>query len=548
VRAIANRPVRRAAAFALVAACLLPATARGSTDRPPTDYYGHSPPANLTQMAASDHFVVHYTSESGDHNAVSPAYALRLEQYAEAAYAKEVGDWGLEPPLDDGDGKTDVYVFTDEYTGNSAQTHPDWPPPPHSVATSAWISIPANAPVSYLAPHEFFHVLQFARHSFWDWLTEPTAVWAHYNATGAGGGYPGLYQHPWNPLDCLTYTDPLGCEGDPRGYGRWIFFEYLTERFGGPSFMHEIADQMATLGADTWHPDPTQAVDRALADHDTNIESAFEGYVRSTIAADWSLPGIQHALPSTDLKGTTREVSSQTVAVDHLAARYLEFIVWTDAPCEPTTLHLEVGVPQGLGVRPVMRHLVEDAPTVVMQPGADGVARAEIPWRRCGQGSLAVLGLPNGAADGGERQFTVRTWETVDSSPDPLPPADPRSQPPTEGSPTLPPPATQLDEPGPPPVAPPPRVRLVVPRHVSVSRRTRAFTVRVRSSGPGSVRLALTRAGLTRTFVVRHGWNRLLLRLPRSLPAGRHRLVARSYSPAGEAGGTIKRLVRIAWR
>jgi hypothetical protein len=522
--------------------CGGPAALASNPDRPPTDYWGYTPPASLTESVTSEHFVIHYTSANGDPNAILPRRAQTFSDAAERAYALEVDEWHFPAPVDDGDGRTDVYVYSDERTAGAALTHVDWPPPAGTRSSSAWVSIPRGAG-NFIVAHELFHVLQFARFVYWGWATEPSAVWAHLNVTGQGG-WPGIYADPWDALDCRSESDPYACGGDPLGYGRWIFFEYLSERYGGPDFVNAVGRRLAARGQSDWHASPTQALEDALADNGTSVASTFVGYVRSTIAADWTLPGIGHSLPSAETYGTTRDAQTKTVAVGHLAARYVDLIAWGgDEGCEATTLHLEVTVPPGVDTRPVLRHFVEGSPATVMNVDADGVARAELPWRRCKQPSHAIVGLPNGSATADDQQFAVKFWETPDPSADPIPPPVAAPAAPEQ------PPAGSTEEPGPAPGATPSapslELRLSMPSRVIVSRRTRTLMVRLHSSQRALVRLTLA-PGVTRVLELRAGWNRTRLKLPRSLHAGRHRVEVRSIVPVGASAAPLT--VRIVLR
>jgi hypothetical protein len=533
--------------IAVLAACALQCTSAYGADapareRPPTDYWGYTPPANLTESVTSEHFVVHFTSADGDPNAILPSRAQAMSDAAERAYTVEVGDWGFPAPIDDGDGRTDVYVYQDEKTGGSALTHIDWPPPAGTRTSSAWFSVPRGVGAFVIA-HEFFHVLQYARFIYWGWTTEPSAVWAHLNETGTGA-WPYIYDSPWNSLDCLSYSDPYMCGGDALGYGRWIFFEYLSERYGGTAFVNEIGRRLAVRGQKESQPSPTQAVEDALADSGTRLDSAFVGYTRSTIAADWTLPGVGQSLPRGDVYATTRDPQTATESVDHLAARYVELIAWGgDEGCEATTLHLEVTVPAGLQTRPVLRNFVEGSPATVIDVGQDGVARADLPWRRCKQPSHAVVGLPNGTASTDDQQFTVRFWETPDATPAPLP-----APVPTPAAPE-PPSTAATEEPGPAPVATPPapalELRLELPSRVTLSRRTRTLVVRLHSSQRALVRLRVG-THFKRVLHLHRGWNRVRVKLPRRFHAGRHQVTVRSIVPSG--AHTTPRTVRIVLR
>ena len=532
-------PFTRVVALALVVGATACAPAASAADRPPHgDYYGYEPPASLTETVTSAHFAVHYTSADGDPNAILPSRAQSVSDRAEEAYAREVGEWGFPAPIDDGDGRTDIYVYSDEKTGPRALTHIDWPPPDGTRSSSAWFSITPTASIDYVVAHEFFHVLQYARFVYWSWMTEPSAVWAHLNVYGHGA-WPGFYGHPESPLDCLSYDDQDACGGDPLGYGRWIFFEYLSERYGGPAFVDSIGRRLATLGETEAHPRAAQAVEDALATGETSLPSAFEGFVRSTLAGDWTLPGMPAALPLYEPFVPSREVKEQTVAVDRLSARYVAPVEWGGEGCAPTTLHLEVMIPPGLDTRPVLRHFVEGSPATVMDVDGDGVARAELPWVRCGQASRAIVGLPNGSSTADDQEFVVRSWETVDPTPEPVAAPVPVPAQPNPADATVHEPGPA---PGPAPAAPPPTLRFGTPARVGVSRRTRMLVVRLESSVEGAVRLELT-PGVVRALVVHKGWNRLRVKLPRSLRAGRHRLSANTIAPVG--GRARPRSIRI---
>jgi hypothetical protein len=530
------------ALVACACSCAQALAAAEPRERPPTDYWGYSPPASLTEALTSDHFVVHYTSEESDPNAIFPDRAQEIANAAEHAYATEVGDWRFPAPIDDGDGRTDIYVYTDDMTGGSALTHIDWPPPQGTRTSSAWFSIPRTAG-AFVVAHELFHVLQYARSIYWGWTTEPSAVWAHLNV-GGRGGWPGIYASPWDSLDCLSYSDPNACSGDALGYGRWIFFEYLSERYGGPGFVDEIGRRLAARGETESRPSATQAIEDALGSDATTLASSFVGYVRSTIAADWTLPGLSSQFPLTDASATTRDPETRSLSVDHLSARYMDLIAWGgDDGCEATTLHLEVKVPPGLDTRPVLRHFVEGSPATVMEVGSDGVARADLPWRRCHQPSHAMLGFPNGSATADGQEFTVRFWETADPAPEPVPEPIPVPAAAAE------PPPAATEEPGPAPGARPPapalKLRLALPARVKVSKRTRTLTVRLHASERAVVRLTLG-SRVTRVLNLRSGWNRVRLKLPRGVHAGRQRVEVKSIVPAGSRAAP--KTVRIVLR
>jgi hypothetical protein len=88
-------------------------------------------------------------------------------------------------------------------------------------------------------------------------------------------------------------------------------------------------------------------------------------------------------------------------------------------------------------------------------------------------------------------------------------------------------------------------LRLKLPARVTLSRRTRALTVRVHSSQRALVRLTLG-ARYSRVLHLRAGWNRVRVKLPRRVRAGRRRIAVRSIVPSGAR--TAPRTVRIVLR
>ena len=522
---------RVVAALIAALALLLAASPAGAAERRERDRV----PANLDQSVETAHFVVHYTTEEGDRNRFSPEQATQAASYAEDAYAKEVGDWGFPAPRDDGDGKTDIYVFYQPDGNGGGFAPPDWPPGPDRT-TSAWIELdPRYVSSRWVHMHEFFHVLQFARFTHWRWLTEPTAEWAHFEAVGAAG-WPGYLAHSWVPLDCHSFDDHGACEGDSLGYGKWIFFEYLSRRYGGPDFINDIGKALAARGAAdrSTIPSGVGALEDVLAAHGSSLTEAYLGYVRSSLARDWLLPGLASYGPQTDVAWTGEQSPEWTVSVDHLSARYLRLYSRNLEPCEPATLRVEVTLPAGLDTTPVLKDYTTGGRGTELMQVEDGVARAELPWSTCGL--TADLGLPNVSTTADDQRFVVRTSVEVDhaAQEEPTPATQPASPPPA---------VVPVREPG---VAPDvvPRLRVRLPR---TARRGGPIVLNVRASTDGRVEVLVT-PGVRRSFDVIRGPNRLTVRLPRSLRAGRHRLVLVPLSPAGTRGERIVGRLRVVPR
>jgi hypothetical protein len=105
----------------------------------------------------------------------------------------------------------------------------------------------SNTPLENLQvtmAHEYFHAVQFAYDAFEDgWIMESTATWAEeqlYDAVDDNRQYLDASQIslPRIPLDGFGFSG--------NHYGNWIFFQFLTERWG------ETTGTMPNLVLDLW--------------------------------------------------------------------------------------------------------------------------------------------------------------------------------------------------------------------------------------------------------------------------------------------------------
>src|SRR4051794_32836434 len=115
-------------------------------------------PANLTEVAASQNFLVHYTSAPGDPNAITPEAAQGLLVAAERALGDSRSRLDLPPPMDDGDGRSDLYVYGGMTQGPErglvrADTRDD--------RTTGWAAIPPSATAdTATVTHQVIHLQQ----------------------------------------------------------------------------------------------------------------------------------------------------------------------------------------------------------------------------------------------------------------------------------------------------------------------------------------------------------------------------------------------------
>lgn len=397
--------------FALVGAMLLfmlaPAMAQAAT-RPPLMV-----PSYVNQGVEGTHFVVHYTpSGGGPADRLSMSDANTVLAHAETAYAWEVDQWGYPAPLNDGDGKTDIYVFNTPAALGGAATGPD----SDADVTSAFILLsPTNAVSTYAVAHEFFHAIQMGIYHHTGFFTESTAEWAGQAVIAANGGHPppNWYPNPQVPLDCLGSS----CTGDSGGYHGSIFWEYLGERFG-MGFAHEAYDRDAALAAATGdhQPHDLQALGEVLTLYGSSIADAFEGYAVAAVAGQITRPGVLPNVPVADhafVANLPIRYAPDTVVVDHLALKRIAFLgAEPDSPsaCKAVTLHLEVDLPPGVPTQPFFVTYppsgTPPATAIYRLAIAGATASADVPWHTCNS-SIGALTLPNASTASDKQAFAV---------------------------------------------------------------------------------------------------------------------------------------------
>jgi hypothetical protein len=488
--------IRRLAAGAISFLALLAFSSQAQAARPNTSGWGEID-------SAAGHFEIHFPAS------VPTADAQTVADNLEHAYAVEVGSWGFDPPVNDGDSKVDVYLaHTDGHLGEAS---PDTPGP----ATSGSITIdPGSTGDAEAAAHELFHLLQYAIDSRGaSFLKEGTAEWAGANVAGNTGWLLTYWGAPDQPLDCLAGS---ACAGGGYSYARWIFFDYLSERYG-TGIIREILTRAA---ADDAGDDPAkdlQAIADVLAAHGTSLTQVFNGFTAANVGESYSFPGLagNRVPPRSSGSFYTGAASltlpATTLGIDHLAARYMYFYSGdprvSSAGCGAARLRVTVDLPAGSESVPS----ISDAFGVRQLTVNGSSASADIPFTSC-PGSVAALGIPNpGSADG--QQFVVHTSLQ-------LTPVKPR--------------ATAA-----------PHIRFSVARRAAIARHRPYLRFKIRSSGRGILQVLFKAHYVRGSYHLRAGSNTLKLRLPAGVRGGSHQIVLTAFSTTGKRGQTIRRHVRI---
>jgi hypothetical protein len=493
-------PFRRlvAGAIAGLAFSVLASTPAFASTRPDTSSW----PAPLTTA----HFMVHRASY------VSAGDAQKVAGDFEAAYATEVGSWGFNPPLADDDGLLDVYVADPnvDYPVSGAMRDDD------TTATSsgfAVLSPLATVDRASAAANELFHLIQYATFTGGaKLLKQGTAEWAAANVTG---------RTSWSIFYWHNADQPLDCTGQCADFSssRWIFFEYLSERYG-VGIVKEIYQQVAVMQADTAAKD-LDAIDAVLAAHGSSLTQAFSDFSAANAAGTYKFPGLAGSTSSLKLAqgaytGVTSIGQVRSWTVDHLAASYVPIVSGDGhsklSNCGAATLHLKVTIPAGVRSQPSF----SDSTGVHQLSVSGNTASADLPWTNC-DGTHGTLALPNASRTVDGAQFVVQI------SIDVIPPKAALGT----AAPTI-----QL---------------LSIPGRATLARKRPYLAFRVKSTGAGTLGVLLKARYIRGNFRLHSGANKLKLRLPKSFAGGKHQIVFTTYSTTGARGKTIKRHVTISF-
>jgi hypothetical protein len=371
-------------------------------------------PGNLTEQVVSDNFAVHYTSTPGDPNAIAPEGAQQLLATAERALADSRVRLSLPQPVDDGDRRSDVYVFSVDRRGERGS----WRADSSTDQTSGWIAIPPDATGDIVTvAHQVVHLQQLALYRpAGSVLAEGTATWAplHLYADEIG----------MLPTQALFFPDdPLDCESASRcgrpGHGAWRFFQHLSERHGAQT-VRAIYDRSRTLGEVDHRPHFREALEGALAARQTDLQRTFAEFTAANLVGGYELHGLARRRygatePFDDLATgiRSRRFRARAVKLDHLAGAYYRIRSGSDVArsgrrrCRRATLRLRLSGPADLEAplywapfRP--RRGSARAVTLVR-----GRAVVEVPWSTCGGREVGVA-FHNPSASVDARRFVLR--------------------------------------------------------------------------------------------------------------------------------------------
>ena len=498
-------------------------------------------PAGFSHTLTSQHFVVHYISDPLDPSYATQGQASQLATLADRAYATETG-WGFTPPLNDGDGKVDIYVEDlSALQGVLAYAQGDTP----GVTTSGFIvfgvaSLTADDEGLTMA-HELFHLIQYAtwaNHTASDsWLYEGSAEWAAAKVYG----FPGSLTAGSGPsdlsLDCRDSIDGFQmCDTNPYldgGYSRWPFFQALASRFGD-SFLQNVLAQGATGMT------ATAALAAAIAARGSTLADVYGDWAVTQMDGGYGIPTLDVLVPKVSATvstgATSGALSNVTLSVDHLATRYVKFTRGDNAgdhPCFAASLTVTVTIPSGVTSRPYFYWNGKgSAPLALAVSGS--TATATVPWDTClWSANAAYLALPNATTTADAADFLVKSTLTVDPN-TPASATSAPSQTPVYGGQT---PVSNADA--------APQISVFGPLLLKVAATSPTLRLIVEASGEGQLHATLGSVDLG-TPSLRPGNNDLRFALPKSVLASLRRrasaagnvLTLTPVSSSGSATGT----------
>jgi hypothetical protein len=337
---------------------------------------------------------VHWTT-NGDHaplpadgdNDDIPDQVERTLAATATSWQAIVGRLGFRAPLPDGrstvnggDNRFDVYLADTGSVGLAGYTSSDDPRLDDGSTyrfrdVSAFVVVDndfdadqfkrgtAIQNLRVTAAHELFHAVQMAYDFREDpWLVEGTAAWVEDEVFDD----PNLnrwYLQRNSPLTAPGVSLDRGRQG--YEYGSWIFFRYLSERFGR-GFVAKIwrlaDDSPQQVSAKELETYSLRAVRRAVAREQRDFSRVFADFARANLAPGRSYnEGAAYPVPFSPrlaLGPRGEDTGWLGTPVDHLASQYVTFVPADSAPPGRRLLVRVDGPPRGFApqAQVVVRH------------------------------------------------------------------------------------------------------------------------------------------------------------------------------------------------
>jgi hypothetical protein len=304
------------------------------TDHP--DYYQQTYHAKAKRKCAG-HICIHWVTKTRD-AVPGKRWVTKMLHLMNKVWTFEVDKLGYHRPISDGtkggggSGMFDVYLKELYHQRLYGLTVAEQRAPYNKHLYSSYLLLDNDFKRSQYhknpmqearvtAAHEFFHAIQDAYDAHEDfWLMESTATWMEDQFDDSSNDNRqylpwSQLRHPGTPLD--TYSNTSFEE-----YGNWVFFEYLSERFGRGIVQAVWNDAAATHGGG--HEYSAAAIRTALRRHG-GMTAVFGGYASgNTVPAQTYAEGGHYPAAGTAATVTLTKSSPATgwttYRVRHLAS------------------------------------------------------------------------------------------------------------------------------------------------------------------------------------------------------------------------------------
>ena len=245
------------------------------------------------------------------------------------------------------------------------------------------------------AAHEFFHASQFAYDLAEDvWFMEGTATWMEdqvYDNLSGNNTYDDNYAYlPYGPLASpQTSLDNADGAGGFWVYGSWIFWRFLSERYGAGGVQSQaiVKEVWDRANAGSGGPDDysTQALNNVLVAHGSSFRTAFATFGQWLAIPAKKFSEGAYYTPTTaitktfTLRGVRSATPTNSVRLNHMAER-----LWVFKPGakvkKTAKLTVEVNGPSGA--------TAEASALTVMKSGA--VRYTRLTLSSAGNGSVRL--------------------------------------------------------------------------------------------------------------------------------------------------------------
>ena len=343
-------------------------------------------------------------------HAASKTWARKSLRVLGSVWRKEVGQMGYRRPVRDGrrggNGKFDVYLADVGANGLFGYCAPEFTRPGFRRLASGYCVLdndfartqfgakPADS-LRVTAAHEFFHAVQFAYDYLEDpWLMEASATWIEERyADGVNDNRRYL------PAGQLVRTHlALDRFEAAIQYGNWVFFEYLSKRFGA-KIVKRIWTQSGHFRGDG-RTYSTNAVKRALP-RKAPFKQVFSQFSAANITPARSYPEGRF-WPRPRVAGSVAlgrgGRASDTSLIDHMSTQ--DVVVTPRRSLDKRKYKLRVGIDGPARTSSPMA-------TLVWQQRSGTVKKVPVQLDRRGQGSRVVPF---------NRRQTRRVWIVVSNA------------------------------------------------------------------------------------------------------------------------------------